>query len=897
MQTASLKSAGTPPRMDGTTLPLLLTDPIEGGQTDLTTVRGSNHDGVLEFELGFSTTVNANNFGGVLSLDADQNPATGTFPSSGLPGQDVGTEFEVYLFGLPSVYVYRTVPFFSFLGSFPATVSEHAIRFAITLSTLDGDDGRMNFSGVVGTQSVLNDWFPDQGHGTIGGVPWLTVTPLSGSVPAGQTMNLSARFDAAGLAGGDYRAIVQVTSNDPVTPQTIVPAHLHVTGAPDIDLSASELDFGTVVAGTTVHRSLAVTNRGSDALDVSAITANDPQFVATPTHFVLAPAESAVVDVAFTPTAPGSPVATLTLTSNDPDEGSLPVALRALAAAGPRFVETPDHVTETVPYGTSLAVNLAIRNSGDLPLTWTLQAQTFGPTRVVAAMEPAVSRGTTPASKAGPDPHPIRAASEPMQVMAAPQPPQRDAPRAARAASRSSATATSPASGADPSLEIVLAALDTGYTSVTDLIPNRYDFTDGETGYFIADGGFDMYDYGNYIGSQLGESINYSNGVITSSSIFGPNARYFTRKYPGLFVCVADLDNVPSFTVWGNLGADGFGSVDGIIISTVVNGVSYTGFVKRVFGAFDPSVNHLIILQDRPGLAHEFAFNTDFDDHRITGLSGGTRVYDLLFSATDGGYIDNAAMSTIMNQFLSLLGPTWLSAIPRSGTLDPGGAENVEVTIDAHDVAPGDYTGDLLFQCNDPANPVTHVPVAVSIVDVTATTLALVEARAETGIARLTWSSGDGSGRTTIVQRREAGAPWSQVGTVTADGEGYVRFADSDVTAGHTYGYRAGFAGSSEFTPEVLVEIPAAEFALHGPMPNPADPSLRVAFTLPDMTPATLELIDLAGRRLVVRDVGGLGPGRHVVALGEGRPMPAGMYLVRISRAGRSLTSKVAVVE
>src|SRR6185436_4418982 len=160
----------------------------------------------------------------------------------------------------------------------------------------------------------------------------------------------------------------------------------------------------------------------------------------------------------------------------------------------------------------------------------------------------------------------------------------------------------------------------------------------------------------------------------------------------------------------------------------------------------------------------------------------------------------------------------------------------------------------------------------------------------------LTWSSTD-PGRAIAVERHEGATSWQQVATVLADGAGFVRFADTDVTPGHTYGYRAGVAGSGEFTPEAEVAIPAAEFALHGSLPNPADPSLRIAFTLPDLAPATLELIDLAGRRLVVRDVGGLGPGRHVVALGEGRPLPGGIYLVRITRAGRSFTSKVAVVQ
>ena len=58
-------------------------------------------------------------------------------------------------------------------------------------------------------------------------------------------------LDAAGLAGGDYDASVRVQSNDPHTPVVAVPVNLHVTGAPDIQLSKTSIDFGTRFLGAT----------------------------------------------------------------------------------------------------------------------------------------------------------------------------------------------------------------------------------------------------------------------------------------------------------------------------------------------------------------------------------------------------------------------------------------------------------------------------------------------------------------------------------------------------------------------------------------------------------------------------------------------------------------------
>jgi hypothetical protein len=86
-------------------------------------------------------------------------------------------------------------------------------------------------------------------------------------------------------------------------------------------------------------------------------------------------------------------------------------------------------------------------------------------------------------------------------------------------------------------------------------------------------------------------------------------------------------------------------------------------------------------------------------------------------------------------------------------------------------------------------------------------------------------------------------------------------------------------------------------FALHGTLPNPSGPDLRIAFTLPEAAPATLELLDLAGRRLESQEVGSLGPGRHVVQLGRRGSVPSGLYVVRLTRAGRSLTMKAVVID
>ena len=88
--------------------------------------------------------------------------------------------------------------------------------------------------------------------------PWLSVSPATGVVPAGGSVQLAATFDATGLLGGGYEGNLLVRSNDPAHHESRVPVHLQVTGVPDIALGASALDFGSTFLGTQVTRDLSL---------------------------------------------------------------------------------------------------------------------------------------------------------------------------------------------------------------------------------------------------------------------------------------------------------------------------------------------------------------------------------------------------------------------------------------------------------------------------------------------------------------------------------------------------------------------------------------------------------------------------------------------------------------
>lgn len=94
----------------------------------------------------------------------------------------------------------------------------------------------------------------------------------------------------------------------------------------------------------------------------------------------------------------------------------------------------------------------------------------------------------------------------------------------------------------------------------------------------------------------------------------------------------------------------------------------------------------------------------------------------------------------------------------------------------------------------------------------------------------------------------------------------------------------------------VSAEAPAgAALSLEGPLPNPVTGAIAVTVSLPGSDPASLDLFDVGGRLVSSRDVGGLGEGRHLVALAGPRELRPGVYLLRLSSGSRAIVKRVAI--
>jgi hypothetical protein len=177
----------------------------------------------------------------------------------------------------------------------------------------------------------------------------------------------------------------------------------------------------------------------------------------------------------------------------------------------------------------------------------------------------------------------------------------------------------------------------------------------------------------------------------------------------------------------------------------------------------------------------------------------------------------------------------------------------------------------------------------------TAATVSVASVSANANRVRVVWSIA-GAIREPVTIEREDGRGWSALGIVLPDGDGRVDYEDRSVEAGRRYGYRLTSAASGLLGGETWVDVPLeAAFALEGLRPNPTHDDVWMSFSLSSEAPCSIEVWDIVGRRVSMRELQGLGPGRHVQRVHDGRRLPAGLYVVRLVQGSSSRTARLVV--
>lgn len=618
-----------------------------------------------------------------------------------------------------------------------------------------------------------------------------------------QSVTVNVRFSP--LAVREHPAGLVITSNATGAPETVVPITGRSLRGPVIGVSPADIHL-TVDPGVTSTQTVTLTNTGDTALQWTASGSSGVNSILTlPVTTGTVPAgDSRTFNVQFVTTATsssGTHTGYLRLGSNDPVTPILDMPVTIVVPARPRLAVVPSAVDfGHVFAGGSATLGVQLRNNGNatltvnsitstdsafdvpaLPAPFTLSAGgslsvnvRFRPstTAVFSGQVRFTSSASTPPEVAlsvmGTGTSPPAIAVQPGQLSTTLQ---RGASQALplTVTNNGGSTLAWQAQVINPStatgtLADVLQRFNSAHGGIIGRIPDLYLFTDGVSGTSISDGGNDMYDGGNYLNTSLGTSIVYSDNVITSSAKLGTGGSYFTRKQPGLFAFVADMNDATVFYISGNLGADGSGSTSGSVLTRTVGGVNYTGFLKSVSGTTDPSVNHLIIVETKPGISHSHATSTDDDSHSVTGLSGSNRVYYLLFARANGLIVNDVLAGAVMDEFLQNVAlpaaAPWVTVSPLAGNTMAGGSTAASVNLSTSALPEGTHTATVRFTSNAVVSSTVDVPLSLTV-----TAPALTAAPASFSAVMLT--DGTSAARTLTLTAQPGSSPgWTAAATV-----------------------------------------------------------------------------------------------------------------------------------
>jgi hypothetical protein len=162
----------------------------------------------------------------------------------------------------------------------------------------------------------------------------------------------------------------------------------------------------------------------------------------------------------------------------------------------------------------------------------------------------------------------------------------------------------------------------------------------------------------------------------------------------------------------------------------------------------------------------------------------------------------------------------------------------------------------------------------------------------------LSWHVESGNLDDALVERRDASEKWLTMGSPSRRSDGDLAFEDLTAEPGSRYTYRLRWVNGTTIrvSNEVSVLVPPLRFAILAVSPNPSSGQVTVAFSLPDGAPTRIEMFDVSSRRVWQRDVGSFGAGDHTISFGQEGVPKAGVYLIRLVRAGESRVRRISLL-
>jgi hypothetical protein len=215
-------------------------------------------------------------------------------------------------------------------------------------------------------------WFVDDVLVTSAPPKWVTADSDSGTTARGGSTDVQITFDTEGLIGGEYDAVLRVTSNDADESLVTVPTRLSVPAVPLLSVAPDTVTFDSTSIGSQTARSVMLRNIGTGDLNVNGLDVTPAVFGVPHDGLVLAPNASSSVALTFTPDRGGWSEGVMVVHSDDPENPDRRVPLRGFGLVPPDVEVSPDSLLVSVGYDERTDRTVQIANRGGQPLAWSV---------------------------------------------------------------------------------------------------------------------------------------------------------------------------------------------------------------------------------------------------------------------------------------------------------------------------------------------------------------------------------------------------------------------------------------------------------------------------------------------------------------------------------------------
>jgi subtilisin family serine protease len=525
---------------------------------------------------------------------------------------------------------------------------------------------------------------------------WLAVTPSHAVIPPGQHADFAVKFDSTDRLGGTLNGNVVLNTNVPSQAHVLVPAALHVIGAPIVAIVPSSYAYGTRFTGYAYPVNFQVVNNGTDVLNVGSVTSDDPaltvqeqsidgdQFLPE-AAFPLPPGGARLFQMSWNPTVPGPLNAHIHVQSDDPVSPDKTMAVTGVAIPPPIASWSPASFGEAALAGEVLHRTLHLQNGGGSDLNFdTLISLNSG---VTVPVYPELKLG-----KDEVDPRP--------GILGA------GGPDAFGYRWRDSDEPGGPAFG-----WVDITGIGTHLTTLNG---------DDQT----------------VSGIPLGFNFPFYGTTFTSLNVCSNGFASFTSTATTLTNSALPSSGAPenmlapfwddlSFSSTHGSGQAYYYSDGNRFILSYINVPHYptTGTGPYTFQ---------IILYRSGRIVYQYLTMGVTLNSATIGIQNATKD-DGLAVAFNAAYVHNAMAVEIRPP------AGWLAVSPGSGTIPAGGSTDLDVAFDATDLIGGDYTGSIDMSTNDPAHASIQVPASLHVTgipDVASTPGSLSYAMTYVGFSR-----------------------------------------------------------------------------------------------------------------------------------------------------------------